>query len=60
MGMFYWFGIALGCGALRSILTAMGLVRFAAIVQLVAFCESLLFLIKAHTNQHWPLAAMTL
>lgn len=39
LGMFYWLGIALGCGALRSILTAMGLVRFAAIVQLVAFCE---------------------
>lgn len=39
LGVFYWFGIALGCGALRSVLTAMGLVRFAAIVQLVAFCK---------------------
>ena len=37
LGAFYWFGIAMGCGALRSILTAMGLVRFAAVVQLVAF-----------------------
>ena len=28
---------AVGCGALRSILTAMGLVRVAAVVQLIAF-----------------------
>lgn len=34
---FYWLGIALGCGALRSILISVGLVRFAAVVQLVAF-----------------------
>ena len=27
----------MGCGALRSILTAMGLVRVAAVVQLIAF-----------------------
>ena len=37
LAVFYWFGIAMGCGALRSILIAMGLVRVAAVVQLVAF-----------------------
>jgi len=34
-GAGYWFGIALGCGALRSMLIALGLVRFAAVVQFV-------------------------
>jgi Na+-driven multidrug efflux pump len=36
----WWLAIAVCCGGLRNNLQGMGLVRFSAVVQLIAFCES--------------------